>query len=152
KLLSVLPQGTTKIYTTGTPPDLSGRSREASEDGFNSPNPQRRRKKHKGWDGEISHIEEGADLIDIDENINSLRSYVTTSNPDGSASTHLQVQCSLTDISRATNLRVEDAAFALNEMGMLRRWGKPSSASSRGVSSPVRSKRARESTSAPPWI
>lgn len=29
------------------------------------------------------------------------------------------VRCTLTDIARATNLRVEDAAFALNECGLL---------------------------------
>lgn len=29
------------------------------------------------------------------------------------------VQCTLAEIARATNLRVEDAAFALNECGLL---------------------------------
>jgi hypothetical protein len=29
------------------------------------------------------------------------------------------VKCTLTDIARATNLRIEDAAFALNECGLL---------------------------------
>jgi hypothetical protein len=29
------------------------------------------------------------------------------------------VKCTLADIARATNLRVEDAAFALNECGLL---------------------------------
>ena len=38
---------------------------------------------------------------------------------DGSAETHVSVRCTLTDIARATNLRVEDAAFALNECGLL---------------------------------
>lgn len=31
------------------------------------------------------------------------------------------MQCSLADVARATNLRVEDAAFALNECGLLMR-------------------------------
>ena len=38
---------------------------------------------------------------------------------DGSAETHVSVRCTLSDIARATNLRVEDAAFALNECGLL---------------------------------
>lgn len=46
---------------------------------------------------------------------------MTTPNPDGSASTNLVIKCTLADISRATNLRVEDAAFALNEVGLLAR-------------------------------
>lgn len=33
--------------------------------------------------------------------------------------TGVVLKCSLTDIARATNLRIEDAAFALNEVGML---------------------------------
>lgn len=31
------------------------------------------------------------------------------------------MQCTLADVARATNLRVEDAAFALNECGLLMR-------------------------------
>ena len=31
----------------------------------------------------------------------------------------MSVRCTLADIARATNLRVEDAAFALNECGLL---------------------------------
>ncbi|KAL0578839.1 hypothetical protein V5O48_003163 [Marasmius crinis-equi] len=154
KLLSVLPPGTTQMYSNGTPPDLGAQSVEGSEDGILSPTTTRRRKKHKGWDGEISRDEEGADLIDIDETITSLRTYVTTSNLDGSASTHIKVQCTLADIARATNLRTEDAAFALNEMGMLKRWGHtppaqtfPGSQSSRsgtGMSSPARNGNGNE--------
>lgn len=45
----------------------------------------------------------------------------TTANADGSATTHVIVQCSLQDLSRATGLRVEDVAFALTECGLLRR-------------------------------
>ena len=49
----------------------------------------------------------------------SLRSLETTANPDGSATTHVVVRCTLADVARVTNLRVEDAAFALNECGLL---------------------------------
>ncbi|KAG7090604.1 hypothetical protein E1B28_009706 [Marasmius oreades] len=153
KLLSVLPAGTTRIFSNGIPPDLGGRSREGSEDGVLSPSTQRRRRNIKGWEGEIDD-DDGADLIDIDESINSLRNYVTTSNPDGSASTHLQIQCSLADISRATNLRIEDAAFALNEMGMLRKWGHAppprkvggSQSSRSGLSPPIKNGNSNGST------
>lgn len=48
-----------------------------------------------------------------------MRTVVLKSNPDGSASVHVYVKCTLEDIARATNLRVEDAAFALNECGLL---------------------------------
>ena len=51
----------------------------------------------------------------------SLRSIETTANADGSATTHIVVRCTLADIARATNLRTEDAAFALNECGLLGR-------------------------------
>ena len=34
---------------------------------------------------------------------------------------HVVVRCTLEDIARATNLRPEDAAFALNECGLLSR-------------------------------
>ena len=59
----------------------------------------------------------------IDPMWTSLRSVETTANPDGSATTHVVVRCTLADIARATNLRVEDAAFALNECGLLVRGG-----------------------------
>ena len=49
----------------------------------------------------------------------SLRTVETTPNPDGSATAHVVIRCTLSDIARATNLRVEDAAFALNECGLL---------------------------------
>ncbi|KAI6032419.1 acyl-CoA N-acyltransferase, partial [Pisolithus marmoratus] len=51
----------------------------------------------------------------------SLRKVITTSNPDGSATSHVVVRCTLADIAHATNLRVEDAAFALAECGLLER-------------------------------
>lgn len=49
----------------------------------------------------------------------SLRVFETTHNEDGSAVTQIMVRCTLADIARATNLRIEDAAFALNECGLL---------------------------------
>lgn len=55
------------------------------------------------------------------EALNALRRIETISNPDGSATSHVVVQCTLAEIARATNLRVEDAAFALNECGLFAR-------------------------------
>ena len=34
------------------------------------------------------------------------------------------MKCTLADLARATNLRIEDAAFAMNECGLLRMRGK----------------------------
>lgn len=47
------------------------------------------------------------------------RTFETSANADGSASSHVIVNCTLADIARVTGLRVEDAAFALNECGLL---------------------------------
>ncbi len=47
------------------------------------------------------------------------REFETIQREDGAAEVHVSVQCTLTDIARATNLRVEDAAFALNECGLV---------------------------------
>lgn len=47
--------------------------------------------------------------------------FETTHREDGGADTHVRVDCTLADIARATNLRIEDAAFALNECGLLMR-------------------------------
>lgn len=49
----------------------------------------------------------------------SLRTVETTANKDGSATTHVVVKCTLADLARAANLRIEDAAFALHECGLL---------------------------------
>lgn len=54
-----------------------------------------------------------------DELSTTLRTIETIANPDGSATSHVVVKCTLVDIARATNLRLEDAAFALNECGLL---------------------------------
>ncbi|GJJ13942.1 hypothetical protein Clacol_008199 [Clathrus columnatus] len=51
----------------------------------------------------------------------SFRRIQTYANPDGSATTHVVVECTLDDISKATSLRPEDAAFALKECGLLQR-------------------------------
>jgi histone acetyltransferase MYST1 len=57
----------------------------------------------------------------IDPIFTTERVFETTHREDGGADTHVRVDCTLADIARATNLRIEDAAFALNECGLLMR-------------------------------
>ncbi|GLB36731.1 putative MOZ/SAS family protein [Lyophyllum shimeji] len=96
----------------------------------------KKKKKPKGWAGEVE--DPNLDLDDLplvqvdaedppliepvptaDPMFTTRRVFETTPREDGGAETHVSVRCTLADIARATNLRVEDAAFALNEVGML---------------------------------
>ncbi|KAG6819788.1 hypothetical protein H0H93_008639, partial [Arthromyces matolae] len=83
--------------------------------------PKKRKNKNKGWQGEV---EGGIDDDDVpficDDPIFSTGRYIITEpGEQGSATTHVLVKCTLADIARATNLRLQDAAFALNEVGLL---------------------------------
>ncbi|KAH7884038.1 acyl-CoA N-acyltransferase [Phlebopus sp. FC_14] len=128
-LLSVLPPDYSQVM-----PDHSLESSQSqllpSEDGV------MRKKRPKGWDGEIpeSHSIEpspfdGQSIVSASREyllspvdvLSSLRRIETTPNPDGSATSHVVVHCTLAEIARATNLRVEDTAFALKECGLLSR-------------------------------
>ena len=60
-------------------------------------------------------------LFSVDSIFTTERVFETTHREDGGADTHVRVDCTLADIARATNLRIEDAAFALNECGLLMR-------------------------------
>lgn len=62
-----------------------------------------------------------ADYQAADPMFTSQRSFMTVHRDDGCAETHVSVRCTLADIARATNMRPEDAAFALNECGLLAR-------------------------------
>ncbi|KAK7041838.1 hypothetical protein VNI00_009127 [Paramarasmius palmivorus] len=179
KLLTVLPQGTSQIQTTGSPPDFSGRmlgngASEGREDSISdslsptssassqntaNPNASKKKKKHKGWDGELPitypshphspshpsyphhpsspHATAEADMIHIPPSLSAQKTFVVNGNEDGSAVMNVCVRCTLEDVGKATGLRVEDAAFALGEMGLLRRWGAAGSGS--GSSSGVNS-------------
>jgi len=112
-----------------------------------SPGPKRKRRKSvKGWDGEIdidldlptapdSVMDGSSSFIlhffpilnflnsTVDPLFKSLRTFSTGQNQDGSATTHVVVKCTLADLARATNLRIEDVAFAMNECGLLRMRG-----------------------------
>jgi hypothetical protein len=101
-----------------------------------------RKKRAKGWDGETPDSNStfttpnGLDgecilvstcgsaqhstypYVNLDT-IAAMRTVLTVSNPDGSATSHVVVRSTLAEIALATNLRIEDAAFALNECGLL---------------------------------
>jgi len=129
--LTVLPPEYVQVTTDQWIPDIS--QLQSNEDNMI------RRKRPKGWDGEIGDVPStGSTPHHFDgpypfrsnygvnhpqrcrtEAVNALRRIEMVSNPDGSATSHVVVQCTLAEIARATNLRVEDAAFALNECGLL---------------------------------
>jgi len=106
----------------------------------------RKRKRIKGFEGEVeseASIEAGMCMMplksiqgassssmsfgviliyySIDPIFTTERVFETTHREDGGADTHVRVDCTLAEIARVTNLRIEDAAFALNECGLLMR-------------------------------
>jgi hypothetical protein len=105
--------------------------------------PRWKRNKMKGYYGEVDAFdnanlitapkayEDGTSLSSsrsqersnppADALFHKFRTFVTTANPDGSATTRILVRCTLEDLSNATNLRPEDVAFALNECGLVQR-------------------------------
>ncbi|KNZ72739.1 putative MYST-like histone acetyltransferase 1, partial [Termitomyces sp. J132] len=84
--------------------------------------PRKKKNKLKGWAGEVEDAnvdQEEVPFLCDDPMFSTHRPLVTEHSEDGSAATHVMVSCQLADIARATNLRVDDAAFALNEVGLL---------------------------------
>ncbi|KAI1790468.1 acyl-CoA N-acyltransferase [Ganoderma leucocontextum] len=128
RLLSVLPPDTAQITTTGLTADVADAIAAPSpardtEDGSSSMS-KKKRKSTKGWDGEelsaAAVALRTAQANDTNDPMwTALRTVETRANADGSATTHVVVRCTLADLARACNLRVEDAAFALNECGLL---------------------------------
>lgn len=129
QLLSTLPPDLPPIKTVGHLPDLSHLRVDA---GTTLPSPQKRAKRTKGWDGEsaaTSSPEGGSASPAAQDTLGAgagpaahmqlERVYETVPAPDGSAAVHVVARCSLAELARATNLRVEDAAFVLNECGLL---------------------------------
>ncbi|CCM03718.1 uncharacterized protein FIBRA_05864 [Fibroporia radiculosa] len=122
RLLAVLPPDTSRMITVGGVPQLAEAHLMSppSEPEDTVEARLKRRKSTKGWDGEeLSSRRPAEPYDDAEPMFTNLRTVETTPNPDGSATAHVVVQCTLTDIARATNLRVDDAAFALNECGLL---------------------------------
>ncbi|KAJ6600761.1 acyl-CoA N-acyltransferase [Mycena sp. CBHHK59/15] len=135
RVLQALPQGYSKVTTKGHLPDLRSPSRDLEDDstpsvangngnGNLSVTPSngifKRKKRTKGWDGEVADLSFiGSASGDDEEFLGSFRTFEMTANLNGSATVDVVLRCTLSDIARATNLRVEDAAFALNEIGLL---------------------------------
>ncbi|KAJ6567747.1 acyl-CoA N-acyltransferase [Mycena vulgaris] len=132
RVLQALPPGYSKITSKGNLPDLRSPSRELEDDGTPSVvngngasvppsnGVVKRKKRTKGWDGEVADLSFfGAAPATDAEFLSSFRSFEMTRNENGSATVDVVLRCTLRDIARATNLRVEDAAFALNEIGLL---------------------------------
>ncbi|KAF8642850.1 hypothetical protein AX16_009358, partial [Volvariella volvacea WC 439] len=78
-------------------------------------NMTKRKKRVEGWDAEDMDNSDAASL----KIPSSLKEFETIQNSDGSATTHITIRCTLAELAKATNLRIEDAAFALHECGLL---------------------------------
>ncbi|KAG6888963.1 hypothetical protein C0992_006920 [Termitomyces sp. T32_za158] len=94
-------------------------SHNASTNGNGNIAPKKKKNKLKGWAGEVEDADIDQEERPADPIFSSHRPLVTEHSDDGGAATHVMVSCKLADIARATNLRVDDAAFALNEVGLL---------------------------------
>ncbi|KAI9510638.1 acyl-CoA N-acyltransferase [Russula earlei] len=129
-LLSTLPSDMPPIKTVGHLPDLSHVSTGVDL----TPSPQKRTKRAKGWDGESvtpSSPDGGGSASPLTRDgfgfgplgpsapMQLEMMYETVPAPDGSAVVHTVVRCTLAELAHATNLRIEDAAFALKECGLL---------------------------------
>lgn len=57
----------------------------------------------------------------VEPTFGSIRTTHTETLPDGDAKTHLNIRCTLMDIAKATGLRHEDVAFAMEDCGLLLR-------------------------------
>ncbi|KIM81743.1 hypothetical protein PILCRDRAFT_8425 [Piloderma croceum F 1598] len=121
RLLSVIPPENSAIISRRMP-DLS-LTRSPSRDSEEGVQKIKRKKIAKGWEGEMTDPSVAVAPLSImdDELSTSMRTIETVANPDGSATSHAIIRCTLENIAKATNLRVEDAAFALNECGLLTR-------------------------------
>jgi histone acetyltransferase MYST1 len=69
------------------------------------------------------HMSRSPNAVSVDGSIDPLfttqRIVDVMGRTDGSVELHVTVRCSLADIAKATNLRLEDAAFALHECGLV---------------------------------
>ncbi|KAJ2911482.1 hypothetical protein MD484_g8935, partial [Candolleomyces efflorescens] len=114
RVLSVLPPTTKAIVvSTGNFPDATRVI----------PDPVSRKKKNNDADlhAEIPTLKTPLDLMTgmFQPKFTTDRQFQTKLREDGAAETHIHTRCTLADIARVTNLRPEDAAFALNEVGLL---------------------------------
>ncbi|KAL0945614.1 hypothetical protein HGRIS_014769 [Hohenbuehelia grisea] len=135
RLLSVVAPEKHKLIAAGPIPDFThppqantNMSRGASGSSNASDEAAaltRKKRRIKGWDGEVVKQHNGVPpgvvplALANDELFTSMRTIEMVGNPDGSASAHVYAKCTLADIARATNMRVEDAAFSMHECGLL---------------------------------
>lgn len=57
--------------------------------------------------------------MSLEPTFGSIRTTHTETTPNGTTRQHLNIRCTLLDIARATGLRHEDVAFAMEECGLL---------------------------------
>ncbi|KAG8940553.1 hypothetical protein FRC04_005191 [Tulasnella sp. 424] len=115
--------GTEPEEDPNAPPGLGsgGHSRKSSLSASGKPT----KRKIKGFDGEIDYPKEkdegpSATLVE-QPTFGSIRTTHTETTPNGTTRQHLNIRCTLMDIARATGLRHEDVAFAMEECGLLMR-------------------------------
>ncbi|KAF8174723.1 acyl-CoA N-acyltransferase [Pholiota molesta] len=125
RVLSVLPPDIKALTTANNFPNLLDEMDMA--DGELEPFPLKKRKKIKGFDGAAPEVtfEQAKRMMPLNSIPNAVfttkRTMRTVPRPDGGAETHVELRCTLEDIATATNLRIDDAAFALSECGLLTR-------------------------------
>ncbi|KAG9013238.1 hypothetical protein FRB90_006108 [Tulasnella sp. 427] len=113
--------GTEPEEDPNAPPGIGsgGHSRKPSLTGS-----AKSKRKIKGFDGEIDYPKEGdgpsASRVEQPA-FGSIRTTHTETTPTGTTRQHLNIRCTLLDIARATGLRHEDVAFAMEECGLLTR-------------------------------
>jgi histone acetyltransferase MYST1 len=134
-VLSVLPLGCENFRTVGFAA-LSDTLEQTSNTAVS-----KKRKRTKGFDGEIDpnvvtpptttngtsspqvRLSRSPNAVSVDGSVDPLfttqRTVDAIRRDDGSAELHVTVACTVKDLADATNLRVEDAAFALHECGLL---------------------------------
>ncbi|KAL5518698.1 hypothetical protein ACEPAH_381 [Sanghuangporus vaninii] len=82
--------------------------------------------KNRVWEGGLENYYNTGDVVAAtsgadDVLYSRMRWMRTSSNPDGSATTHVFARCTLEDIANATGIRTEDIAFTLHECGLLQK-------------------------------
>ncbi|CAK5274212.1 unnamed protein product [Mycena citricolor] len=79
----------------------------------------KRKRRPKGYGGEEPNFLEPSSYSEDADFVSRFRTFAITPKEDGSATMHVVLRCTLEDLAKATNLRIDDAAFALNEVGFL---------------------------------
>ena len=143
-MLAFLPEGSKGLESVGMLPDLARISAECLEQSGNGSAAPKKKKRTKGWDGEMDpgpvipplNTMNGASAPQVllrqhpiavsddgspDPLFTTQRVFNVSEMPEGGLEAHITVRCSLVDIARATNLRLDDVAFAMQEFGLLTR-------------------------------